>query len=70
MKSLRQIANSFVEAMPMLLSVVGVLFFYLVVCAICGLSIFMEGIHRRYAQQGIFYTLPIHFGATFVSLGI
>lgn len=34
----------------MLLSVVGVLFFYLVVSAICGLSLFMEGIHHRCAN--------------------
>jgi hypothetical protein len=47
-KSLRTIANSFVDAMPMLMSVIGVLFFYLVVFAICGMALFMDGMHYRW----------------------
>jgi hypothetical protein len=47
-KSLRTIANSFVDAMPMLMSVIGVLFFYLVVFAICGMALFMDGMHHRW----------------------
>lgn len=50
-KSLRTVANSFVNAVPMLLSVVGVLFFYIVVFAICGMSVFMEGMHHRCGEE-------------------
>eukprot|EP00854_Cymbomonas_tetramitiformis_P005080 gene5080-6184_t len=50
-ESLRQVADSFVEALPMLLSVVGVLLIYLVLFGICGLHMFMEAWHYKCVSE-------------------
>eukprot|EP00854_Cymbomonas_tetramitiformis_P018035 gene18035-21479_t len=45
--SLRAIADSFVNAVPLLLSVMSILFFYHVLFAIAGLNLFMKALHNR-----------------------
>eukprot|EP00854_Cymbomonas_tetramitiformis_P010393 gene10393-12292_t len=60
--ALRQIASSFAEALPLLLSVVGVLLFYMVVFAIFGLALFMDPLHHRCIDEARIPVEPASFG--------